>query len=285
MRSPKERLITILAFEDEVDYGIYRLDALCKEFTGSYVGERVTGRVPVYKTLQIAGERWCLQLNAIQPGDFSWWPGTMQWCRRSQVFIFNYDVTSREGFDLVSKRYRTILKYLYWRDSEEHETKGARPIVRPTRFLWPKAPTTFTCFPNLPVEIKLLVLRQCLVCPNPVLLPDPSFSGINVNVLLTCKFFYLEGSRIFWEQNTFTSCQPFIIMGDTAMVSPSRPRVVAAEEGRDLANGPVKSKFVELSSLDDNDMFRELVMDACEQYVLRTVLEDSLMLKEDQVFN
>ncbi|KLJ09919.1 hypothetical protein EMPG_09923 [Blastomyces silverae] len=267
--------IVIVSFGVENAHGTPRFDRLCEKFINAHPTEGS----PISKRLEVAGQQCHSKIWSMHPGCYEWWC-TREICRESQILIFKYDVTSCQGFNVISEWYKILLHEFYWRERWLHATGSMRLIARPTKLPWPKSPETFTCFPRLPSEIQLLVLRECLVSPNPVLLPDPSFSGININVLQTCKFFYQEGRNIFWGQNTFTTSHSFIIIGDTALVSPNEPRRVTASEGRALANGDVQSRFIELSSIDDHDIFRDLVMDACEEQILRARLECTLSEKE-----
>ncbi|PGH04725.1 hypothetical protein AJ79_07004 [Helicocarpus griseus UAMH5409] len=209
--------------------------------------------------------------------------------RDSNFHFFKYDVTSREGFNQISERYKTIFQYLYGKDPpREHDLKRQSRTALTTNSIWPKDPRTFTCFPHLPHELQLAILLECLTSTTPVSLPYAELSGININILLVCKLFYYEGIKIFWEQNIFTTTRSFNIIADTGFITPDRPRVVSVEEGEALANHFVADRFlpckyVEMSFREDYDVFHDVVMDACEGFTALVARNDRLLL-EDKVF-
>ncbi|ODH41726.1 hypothetical protein ACO22_01304 [Paracoccidioides brasiliensis] len=88
----------------------------------------------------------------------------------------------------------------------------------------------FTCFPRLPHELQLAVLRAALVSSDPVVLPTPHINGININIL-----------------------KPFCIVAEIAFVTPAKPRAVTTEEGQELARR-LGCNFVELTSKTYNDV-------------------------------
>ncbi|KLJ07864.1 hypothetical protein EMPG_16646 [Blastomyces silverae] len=166
--------------------------------------------------------------------------------RETHALILTLDVTSREQLDLIQQTHAAFLSFM--------RRYGSTPCVFPS---WPiyKAsskdeatqPQTFTCFPRLPQELQIAVLREALTCPDPVPLPMPHVAGINLNILKACKLFYEEGSRIFWKENTFLPLKPMTLVAETGWVTPSKPRAVTTEEGQKLARR-LGCKYVELSS-------------------------------------
>ena len=90
----------------------------------------------------------------------------------------------------------------------------------------PRAPrrsidaTPLKSFPldRLPMELQLQVLRDCLVTPQPALafeipkyshskssirIPSKDKYAINTSILQTCRMFNVEGTKLFYSQNTF----------------------------------------------------------------------------------
>ncbi|PGH04726.1 hypothetical protein AJ79_07005 [Helicocarpus griseus UAMH5409] len=230
------------------------------------------GGASVSKVVEIYGKHYVtlffpVWLNGV---DFEYTPWVKQFYgQSSHVLIFIYDATSRQVFDRIASSCETIFRHVYGTEFPKHESNKFALAARPTKYVWPKSRRTFTCFPLLPHELQLAVLQECLTCTGSVILPDPNFSGINLNVLLVCKLFYQEGVKIFWEHNSFASFQPITFIADTTFVSPDRPRVVSTEEGEELARRSLQCKYIEISARDEHDYFSETVMDACRLYIAR----------------
>jgi hypothetical protein len=96
--------------------------------------------------------------------------------------------------------------------------------------------STFTCFPRLPMELQLAILRACLTSANPVIEDAPHLAGINMAVLRVNKFFHEEGTKIYQTQNHFLPRRPIYIVGDISWVGiAGQSRVISEQEGRELA--------------------------------------------------
>lgn len=116
---------------------------------------------------------------------------------------------------------------------------------------------TFTCFPHLPAELKLAILRACVTSSRPIFNRRPANSGINIKVLEVCRFFYEVGTRIFWAENRFESTLPVYLVADSTWPVPGRQRIDATE-GRALAER-FGCKFFEHSS-QSHDQVETLVI-------------------------
>jgi hypothetical protein len=96
--------------------------------------------------------------------------------------------------------------------------------------------STFTCFPHLPAELQLAILRACLTSASPVIEDAPHLAGINIAILRVNKFFHVEGTKIYQTQNHFLPRRPIYLVGDISWVGiAGQSRVVSEQEGRELA--------------------------------------------------
>ncbi|PGH06281.1 hypothetical protein GX51_02478 [Blastomyces parvus] len=172
----------------------------------------------------------------------------------TNVFIFILDVTAKEEFESFQKTHAIFLGLM--RSNESTPQRSVFPSgpthktsskYKTTQKVNPQIPQTFTCFPRLPKELQLAVLRAALTSPDPIPIAMPNITGINLNILKACKFFYEEGSKIFWKENTFSPMKPMTLVAETGFVSPTNPRVVTTEEGQKIARS-FGCKYVELSS-------------------------------------
>ena len=127
---------------------------------------------------------------------------------------------------------------------------------------------TFTCFPHLPAELKLAILRACVTSSRPIFNRRPTNSGINMKVLEVCRFFHEEGTRMFWAENRFESTLPVYLVADSTWHVPGRQRIDAAE-GRALAER-FGCKFFEHSS-QSHDQVEFLVMAIVRECIERGV--------------
>ncbi|KGQ01035.1 hypothetical protein PAAG_12286 [Paracoccidioides lutzii Pb01] len=185
-------------------------------------------------------------------------PVIHQYAKSSDGFIFLYDVTSREGLSCILEIHEAFLRHT--RSASTFDCCLGPPLplyVQSTKRLYQlessKTLKQFTCFPRLPHELQLAVLRAALVSSDPVVLPTPHINGININILKVCKLFHEEGTRIFWKENIFTFWKPFCIVAETAFVTPAKSRAVTTEEGQELAYR-LGCNFVELSSKSYGDV-------------------------------
>ncbi|KAK2791336.1 Ras GTPase [Emmonsiellopsis sp. PD_33] len=178
------------------------------------------------------------------------------------VYILLYDVTCRQDFDAMRTAHADIAPvYTSKLASPLKQVPGKLPLkgvishpqrqTENTPIQPPEGKTgnTFTCFPRLPQELQLAILRSCLTSPRPVVYQDPYSSGINVDVLWVCKLFYNEGRKIFREQNIFVSSQPIYLVADSSLVTANRPQVITSAEGQNLADD-LGMRFIELSTRD-----------------------------------
>ncbi|KAL3486293.1 hypothetical protein BJX62DRAFT_242148 [Aspergillus germanicus] len=105
--------------------------------------------------------------------------------------------------------------------------------VQSTKESWP---SRFTCFPRLPMELQLAILRACLTSPTPVIEGKPYLAGINIAVLRVNKFFHEEGTKIYRTENQFIASRPMYLVADTTWVGiDGRSSAVPLKEGRELA--------------------------------------------------
>ncbi|KAK2803830.1 hypothetical protein FQN50_006837 [Emmonsiellopsis sp. PD_5] len=272
-----------------LQFNPHKAEALCGQFSGLDLHENSDPHeTQLSKRVKINGRD---RLVDFFPASYTS-PAAMltQACRNCQGIVLAYDVTSRREFDRIVHDYHYIVDF--WKDSIIPEPV-ARTTMVPILLSSPSQSNlavskdnhtgTFTPFARLPQELKLLILRQCLVSPHPVSALDPQLSGINMNILFTCKLFYTEGLRMFREQNTFTPYgQRIAIVGNTAWLTPTsrtkttttttfptRPRSVDGEEGEGLADR-LGCSFVELSSRTDHEKVNKLFMDLAVEYLVRT---------------
>jgi hypothetical protein len=97
--------------------------------------------------------------------------------------------------------------------------------------------STFTCFPQLPTELQLAVLRACLTSTSPVIEDAPHLVGINIAILRVNKFFHFEGTKIYQTQNHFLPRRPIYLVADITWVGiEGRVRVISVDEARELAD-------------------------------------------------
>ncbi|OJD17624.1 hypothetical protein AJ78_02274 [Emergomyces pasteurianus Ep9510] len=181
----------------------------------------------------------------------------------TDVLILTFDVTLREQLDLLVKTHAAFLRFMDTKPAPQYCLFPEHHTEELSRNASLRIPQTFTCFPRLPQELQLAVLREALTCPYPVALPMAHISGINLNILKACKLFYEEGSKFFWQENTFIPVKPMTVVADTARVTPVKPRAVTTEEGREFARR-LGCKYAELSSKDNepvvavvSDLIRE----------------------------
>ncbi|KAK2809403.1 hypothetical protein FQN50_003862 [Emmonsiellopsis sp. PD_5] len=179
------------------------------------------------------------------------------------VYILIYDVSCRQDFN-VMWRAHTEIAPVYTSGPLKQVSGRLQPLKWDTSFIsHPQRQTEntpiqppegeigniFTCFPRLPQELQLAILRNCLTSPRPVVYHDPYSSGINLDVLWACKLFYDEGRKIFWEQNRFVSSKPIYLFADSSLVTADRPQVITSAEGQKLADD-FGMRFIELSTRD-----------------------------------
>ena len=86
-------------------------------------------------------------------------------------------------------------------------------------------------FLDLPLELQLKILSYCLIAPVPLFncgipvtghthRPKPrSEDKISINILLTSRFFHIEGQRILFQQNVFLYIHPFTTSQDSSIAS------------------------------------------------------------------
>ncbi|KAK2798692.1 hypothetical protein FQN51_007554 [Onygenales sp. PD_10] len=269
----------------------YKAEALCGAFSGLNLHERGDPHeAQLSKRVKINRRD---RLVDFFPASYAS-PAAMltQVISDCQGIILVYDVTSRSEFDGILHDYRYIVDI--WKqnilpEQEAHKIKVPMIVSSLSQSsLVSKNNHTFTPFSRLPQELKLLILRKCLVSPYPVAALDPQLSGINVNILFSCKLFCTEGLKMFREQNTFTTYgQRIAIVANTAWLTtatsktntntntiPTRPRAVTEAEGQALADR-LGCNFVELSSRTEHEKVQEVFMDLAVEYVVRTVCEKS----------
>ncbi|KAJ0424384.1 hypothetical protein BJY00DRAFT_309298 [Aspergillus carlsbadensis] len=117
-----------------------------------------------------------------------------------------------------------LLKALPW----TRKDRAGKGSVRPA--------CAFTCFPRLPMELQLAILRACLTSTSPVIEDAPHLAGINIAVLRVNRFFHLEGTKIYQTQNNFFPRRPIYLVADITWSGiGGRSRVVSMDEGRELA--------------------------------------------------
>ncbi|KAL2868938.1 uncharacterized protein BJX67DRAFT_348341 [Aspergillus lucknowensis] len=125
---------------------------------------------------------------------------------------------------------------------------------------------TFTCFPRLPAELQLAVLRACVTSSRPILDRKPANNDINMNILQVCRFFHDEGTKIFWAENRFESSRPVYLLADETWADRGRKRIDAAE-GRELAE-QFGCKFFEHSS-HSHEQVETVVMGMIREMIAR----------------
>lgn len=207
--------------------------------------------------------------------DSSWEYRTLkfQYIRDAHAFILLYDVTSRYSFDLVLSFYMDILgkrhepqprvscnspgivaRSIELSQLSAGHTKGLMSLSQKlrVRLRIPKHPSdqsaeAFTCFPRLPTELQLSILRMCLTSPDPIIDRKPHHNNINMDILLVCKMFYNKGIKFYREANTFRPSMPVWIVADITNPS-SRKQQVTSEDGKALADR-LGCTFVESSSM------------------------------------
>ncbi|KAK2753955.1 hypothetical protein FQN54_007314 [Arachnomyces sp. PD_36] len=182
------------------------------------------------------------------------------------VLILMYDVTSRDDFEFISRVYRTVLTpeldhgispavmsvpvgptnvmSRSVRGAGENSKRSLRELGVTLRKRKDKSPSggastsrvaMSTGFPGLPLELQLALLRACLTSPMPITDHKLHRHGVDLNVLQVCRLLHDEGTKIFWNENTFaTSCQIYLI-ADLTWVTPKEQPVVTTAEGRSLA--------------------------------------------------
>ncbi|EGC45874.1 conserved hypothetical protein [Histoplasma capsulatum var. duboisii H88] len=187
----------------------------------------------------------------------------------SDAIILAFDVTAREELDLIMQNHAIFLEFMR-RESTPRtcsipvgliDKDASEEICQKTSL---QTPLTFTCFPRLPPELQLAILRAALRCPDPVPLPMAHIRGINLNILKVCKFFHEEGSKIFWKENTFMPLKPMTVVADLARVTITQPRAVTTAEGHEFARR-LGCKYTELSS-KDHEPVMEVVKDLIREH-------------------
>ncbi|KAL2866501.1 uncharacterized protein BJX67DRAFT_354959 [Aspergillus lucknowensis] len=134
------------------------------------------------------------------------------------------------------------------KEEEEQRRASPRSLGKRLSQKWKSVPAQrFKYFPRLPVEIKIQILRACLVSSQPIVGFRPYSRGINMGVLRVCKLFHEEGTKIFWAENRFLSQKPIFIVADHTWVTPTSGPEVPADKGRALAE-EVGGEFYEVSS-------------------------------------
>ncbi|KAF8846893.1 hypothetical protein BDZ45DRAFT_666431 [Acephala macrosclerotiorum] len=204
--------------------------------------------------------------------------------RRAHAFILIYDVTSRKGFDFISRAHERVLEKS--RNKPLSNASSGGVAARSAEMVSPSTPhaegdpqsslqklkaklhrrkdpfstrlseqptaNTFSCFPRLPLELQRAILRVCVTSSDPITDYKPHYNDININVLQVCKLFYEEGTKIFWAENTFTSSKPTYVVADMTWATPTTQQV-ASVEGRALADR-LGCKFFESSSKVHEDV-------------------------------
>ncbi|PGH34031.1 hypothetical protein GX50_03178 [[Emmonsia] crescens] len=170
----------------------------------------------------------------------------------TDALILTFDVTMREELDLILQTHAAFLRFLRNRSTPQSRLFAVSRFHNHlseelSQKISLRASQKFTCFPRLPQELQLAVLRAALTSPDPVVLHTPHVSGINLNILKVCKLFHEEGTKIFWKENTFMTMKPITVVADTAWVTPNKPRAVTTEEGQEFARR-LGCNYVELSS-------------------------------------
>ncbi|EEH10908.1 predicted protein [Histoplasma capsulatum G186AR] len=149
----------------------------------------------------------------------------------SDAIILAFDVTAREELDLIMQNYAIFLEFMR-RESTPRtcsipvgliDKDASEEICQKTSL---QTPLTFTCFPKLPPELQLAILRAALRCPDPVPLNVAHIRGINLNIL--------------------------------------KPRAVTTAEGHELARR-LGCKYTELSS-KDHEPVMEVVKDLIREH-------------------
>ncbi|KKZ67751.1 hypothetical protein EMCG_06618 [[Emmonsia] crescens] len=163
----------------------------------------------------------------------------------TDALILTFDVTMREELDLIVQTHADFLRFLRNGSTPQSCLFAVNRFHNHLSSL--RTSQTFTCFPRLPQELQLAVLRAALTSPDPVALDTPHVSGINLNILKVCKLFHEEGTKIFWKENTFMTMKLIIVVADTSWVTPNKPRAVTTEEGQEFARR-LGCNYVELSS-------------------------------------
>lgn len=79
-------------------------------------------------------------------------------------------------------------------------TAPVAPIEQ-SLYLDNKIPTSFTCFENLTVELRLAILEAALVDDKPIV--DLKPSGINLALVRIAKWFRDQGLKIYYAKNIF----------------------------------------------------------------------------------
>ncbi|KAL2862600.1 uncharacterized protein BJX67DRAFT_366134 [Aspergillus lucknowensis] len=207
---------------------------------------------------------------------------------RFDAYIFMYDVTSRESFARIKRTLETAAKTLMT-PSPEYARAEAKAIANrkaqnaamrkefgvrdpePRHRKWDqlrslqerlsatwrgkKRREGFTYFPQLPIELKLQILRACLTSCKPIDLYKPHKAGININVLRACKLFHEEGTKIFWTENSFLPRQSLFIVADFSFVTELAQPLIHQNEVRALV-GRFDCEFYESSSKNNGDVVK-----------------------------
>ncbi|THC94923.1 hypothetical protein EYZ11_005606 [Aspergillus tanneri] len=200
-------------------------------------------------------------------------------CQQTHGFVLLYDVTSRKEFRSVSIAIDLLMENTYKKNISENNAPSSivaasgpsaggtsRSALRKLKaricgregpssmhHTEQQIPDKFTCFPRLPAELQLAILRVCATSSYPIVDNKPHLSGINMNFLQVCKFFHEEGTRIFWAENTFVSSKLIYVVADMTYVTPDNQRVITLAEGQALAD-QYGCKFFESSSRVHEDV-------------------------------
>ncbi|EGE85052.2 hypothetical protein BDDG_07997 [Blastomyces dermatitidis ATCC 18188] len=109
-------------------------------------------------------------------------------------------------------------------------TKRHQKIKRPKRRIWRHH--KHLCASHACRNCKSPSCAKLSHVLDPVPLTMAHVAGINLDILKVCRLFYEEGSKIFWNENTFLPPKPLTLVAELGWVTPSKPRVVSTEEGQ-----------------------------------------------------
>ncbi|OAX85262.1 hypothetical protein ACJ72_00350 [Emergomyces africanus] len=93
----------------------------------------------------------------------------------SDALILTFDATLREQLDLILETHAAFLSFMRTKPTPQHCLFPGEPFYKRqtetnSRKKRLAIPQTFTCFPRLPQELQIAVLRAALTCPYPVAL-------------------------------------------------------------------------------------------------------------------
>ncbi|KAK2787480.1 hypothetical protein FQN52_007198 [Onygenales sp. PD_12] len=308
---PPMRLINVLVASDNPDSAFaltmqYTLNHFVDRPYEPFIGEDYRKQVVIDDRVSL------LHIESQLPLDMEYYSAVYDlFLKQTNVCIFMYDVAAndpQDGLNYISRLYGRAAKwdrnkflgttgYTQKPAKEQRFSSTSIPQasgmlqdlskrVRPKISLRvgplasvserrrPRLQNTFTPFPRLPAELQIAVLRACVTSSHPIALyKNPDANGINMNVLLACKFFYEEGIKIFHVANTFISPNPSYIVADTTWIPTSYPMAQqhcdAIEKGRDLAN-QLGCKFMQSSSRQLREV-EAVFVDAVREFRARGV--------------